>query len=119
MLYYGSGRGNKRLRALAFRRVAWIQTFHVLPHVIVQPERHPAAAIVLAGGSEPIAIVGMACRFPGANGVAAFWRLPESGANAVQEGVPGFGIGRIGALFPEDAGQIQACRFGACLHDLD
>ena len=73
----------------------------------------------LAGDSEPIAIVGMACRFPGANGIAAFWRLLESGGNAVQEGVPGSGIGRIGALFPEDTGQIGACRFGAYLDDLD
>ena len=73
----------------------------------------------LAGGSEPVAVVGMACRFPGANGVADFWRLLESGGNAVQEGVPGSGIGRIGALFPEDTGQIEACRFGAYLDDLD
>ncbi len=73
----------------------------------------------LTGGSEPIAIVGMACRFPGANGVAAFWNLLESGENTVQEGVPGSGVGRIGALFPEDTGQIQACRFGAYLDDID
>ena len=73
----------------------------------------------LAGGSEPIAIVGMACRFPGANGIAAFWRLLESGGNAVQEGVPGSGVGRIGALFPEDTGQIGACRFGAYLDGID
>ena len=73
----------------------------------------------LVGGTEPIAIVGMACRFPGANGIAAFWRLLESGGNAVQEGVPGSGVGRIGALFPEDTGQIGACRFGAYLDDID
>ena len=78
-----------------------------------------------AGSSEtsesgsPIAIVGMACRFPGAEDIAAFWRLLEAGGNAVQEGVPGSGIGRIGELFPEDTGQIDACRFGAYLDDLD
>ena len=65
-----------------------------------------------------IAIVGMACRFPGADGIGAFWRLLEGGRNAVQEGVPGSGVGRVGALFPDDAGQIEACRFGAYL-DLD
>ena len=65
-----------------------------------------------------IAIVGMACRFPGADSIDAFWRLLESGGNAVQEGVPGSGVGRVGALFPDDAGQIEACRFGAYL-DLD
>ena len=73
----------------------------------------------LAGGCEPIAIVGMACRFPGANGIAVFWRMLESSRNAVQEGVPGSGIGRIGALFSEDARQIGACRFGAYLDDLE
>ena len=61
----------------------------------------------------------MACRFPGADGIAAFWRLLEAGENAVQEGVPGSGIGRVGTLFPDDTGQINACRFGAYLDDLD
>ena len=64
---------------------------------------------------EPVAIVGMACRFPGADGIAAFWRLLEAGGNAVQEGLPGSGVGRVGALFPDDTGQIEACRFGAYL----
>ena len=73
----------------------------------------------ISGGGEPIAIVGMACRFPGADDIAAFWRLLEDGRNTVQEGVPGSGIGRIGALFPEDTGQIEACRFGAYLDELD
>ena len=66
-----------------------------------------------------IAIVGMACRFPGADSIAAFWRLLEAGENAVQEGIPGSGIGRVGALFPDDTGQINACRFGAYLDNLD
>ena len=42
---------------------------------------------------EPVAVVGMACRFPGANDVASFWRLLEAGENAVAEGVPGSGVG--------------------------
>ena len=66
-----------------------------------------------------IAIVGMACRFPGADSIAAFWRLLDAGENAVQEGIPGSGIGRVGALFPDDTGQINACRFGAYLDNLD
>ena len=67
----------------------------------------------------PVAIVGMACRFPGADGIHAFWRLLEEGRNAVQEGRPGSGIGRVGALFPDDTGQIEACRFGAYLEELE
>jgi len=35
--------------------------------------------------AEPIAIVGMACRFPGADGLAAFWRLLRDGVDAVGE----------------------------------
>jgi acyl carrier protein len=34
---------------------------------------------------EPIAIVGMACRFPGANNPASFWHLLENGVDAVRE----------------------------------
>ena len=70
-------------------------------------------------GQEPIAIVGMACRFPGADGIPAFWRLLEGGVNAVQEGEPGSGVGRIGRLFPNADVQSVACRFGAYLDQLD
>ena len=38
---------------------------------------------------EPIAIVGMACRFPGAPDLPSFWRLLEAGDNAVAQVVPG------------------------------
>ena len=69
--------------------------------------------------SEPIAIVGMACRFPGADDIETFWRLLESGGNAVREGVPGSGIGRWGQLFGDRAVQSEACRFGAFVEDID
>ena len=79
-----------------------------------------------AGGSrkevpsgEPIAIVGMACRFPGARNLAAFWRLLEAGRNAVIEGVPGSGAGRVGELFPDPSVPSEACRFGAYLDGID
>ena len=68
--------------------------------------------------NEPIAIVGMACRFPGADGLSAFWRMLEAGESGVIKGVPGSGEGRIGALFP-DAAQAPACRFGAYLDELE
>ncbi len=70
------------------------------------------------GFDQPIAIVGMACRFPGAPDLQAFWRLLEAGVNAVSEGVPGSGVGRVGQLFP-NAVQSKACRFGAYLDGLD
>ncbi len=39
-------------------------------------------------GDSPIAIVGMACRFPKAPGPGAFWRLLRSGADAVTDAPP-------------------------------
>jgi len=69
--------------------------------------------------SEPIAIVGMACRFPGANDVEAFWRLLESGGNAVTEGIPGSGTGRWGLIFGDEAVASVGCRFGAFVDDID
>ncbi|MCY3745199.1 MAG: type I polyketide synthase, partial [Acidobacteria bacterium] len=76
------------------------------------PGRAPAAA-------EPIAVIGMACRFPGAPDISSFWRLLEAGGNAVTEGVPGSGVGRVGELLPESAAGNTACRFGAFVPDID
>ena len=67
---------------------------------------------------EPVAIIGMACRFPGAADLSSFWRLLEEGGNAVIEGEPGSGVGRIGELFPDPV-EPEACRFGAYIEDLD
>ena len=68
---------------------------------------------------EPIAIIGMACRFPGAEGLPAFWRLLETGGNAVTEGSPGSGAGRVGELFPDASLDLPACRFGAYVDGID
>ena len=68
---------------------------------------------------EPVAVVGMACRFPGANDVESFWRLLEAGENAVAEGAPGSGAGRIGELFRDVDVQNEACRFAALIDDVD
>lgn len=68
---------------------------------------------------EPIAVVGMACRFPGAADLDAFWRLLVDGVDAVTEGVPGSGVGRIGQLFTDADIQNDACRFGGYLDQID
>ena len=60
----------------------------------------------------------MACRFPGADGLSAFWRQLEEGENAVTEGIPGSGVGRVGDLFAE-ATEKDACRFGAFVSGID
>ena len=68
---------------------------------------------------EPIAIVGMACRFPGSNGIADFWRQLVAGENAVAEGPRGSVFGRTGPLFPEPNVKNDALRFGAIVDGLD
>ena len=68
---------------------------------------------------QPIAIVGMACRFPGGPDLETFWRLLDSGQTAVTEGTPGSGVGRIGQLFPDGPVEWPACRYGAFVDDID
>ena len=69
--------------------------------------------------SEPIAIVGMACRFPGADDIESFWRLLEEGGNAVTERAPGSSEGRWGMLFGDESHHIEGCRFGAFVDDIE
>ena len=68
---------------------------------------------------EPIAIVGMACRFPGANDLDTFWNLLTEGKNAVTEYVPGAEAGRFGEIFRHTEVPDDACRFGAFVDDID
>ncbi len=69
--------------------------------------------------NEHIAVVGMACKFPGAPDLASFWRLLESGGNAITEGVPGSGVGRLGDIIRDPEVQNEACRYGAFVDDID
>ena len=61
----------------------------------------------------------MACRFPGAEDLNAFWRLLMEGGNAITEGVPGSGVGRIGEIIRDPDVQNEACRYGAFVDDID
>ncbi|HYB36738.1 MAG TPA: SDR family NAD(P)-dependent oxidoreductase [Mycobacterium sp.] len=53
------------------------------------PAKLPDAPVGTAGradgADEPIAIIGIGCRFPGADGPAAFWRLLSDGVDAITE----------------------------------
>ncbi|WP_424184826.1 type I polyketide synthase [Actinokineospora sp. G85] len=51
--------------------------------------RRSARAAVDVPVDEPVAIVGMACRFPGAPGLDEYWRLLLDGRDAVGEAPPG------------------------------
>ena len=68
---------------------------------------------------EPMAIVGMACRFPGSRSISEFWRQLMAGENAVIQGPPGSVIGRAGRLYPESEESSEALRYGAFIDDLD
>ena len=72
-----------------------------------------------SGNGEPIAVVGMACRFPGAPDLASFWDLLMEGRNAVTEGEPGSGVGRVGEIISDSQVQNEACRYGAFVDDID
>ncbi|MCY4428768.1 MAG: beta-ketoacyl synthase N-terminal-like domain-containing protein, partial [Rhodospirillales bacterium] len=50
----------------------------------IAPQRSPASG----RATDDVAIVGMACRFPGAKDLAEYWRLLESGMDAVTKGRP-------------------------------
>ena len=69
--------------------------------------------------AEPIAVVGMACRFPGADGLEEYWDLLESGRSAVTEGDPSSGAGRLGEIFSNADPRNRASRFAAFIEDIE
>ncbi len=66
---------------------------------------------------EPVAIVGMAGRFPGAPDIGAFWRQLAEGGNAVTEGRPGPGDWK--GLLGDPGAKEPAYRTGAFLEGID
>ena len=68
---------------------------------------------------EPVAVVGMACRFPGAPDIGSFWRLLKEGGNSISEWIPGSEHDRFKQLFPDEAVRSEGCRFGAFVDDID
>jgi acyl transferase domain-containing protein/NADPH:quinone reductase-like Zn-dependent oxidoreductase/NADP-dependent 3-hydroxy acid dehydrogenase YdfG/acyl carrier protein len=69
--------------------------------------------------AEPIAIVGIGCRFPHADGVEAFWRLMRDGVDAITE-VPAerFDINALYDPRPSVPGKLIT-RFGGFLAEVD
>ncbi|MBV8294684.1 MAG: AMP-binding protein, partial [Mycobacterium sp.] len=79
-------------------------------------ERSVAAAGIdgderAAGADEPIAIIGIGCRFPSADGPAAFWQLLCDGVDAIAEIPPG--------RWNVDATGPTASRWGGFLDQVD
>ncbi|MDW8319635.1 MAG: beta-ketoacyl synthase N-terminal-like domain-containing protein, partial [Anaerolineae bacterium] len=82
----------------------------------------PAAAAAFdlrSDRSEPIAIVGMACRFPGAEGPEEFWQLLRRGADAVTEVPPSrFDVDAVYDPRPDAPGKLYT-RWGGFLRNVD
>src|ERR1043165_9686042 len=68
---------------------------------------------------EPLAIIGISCRFPGANGPQAFWSLLRDGVDAITEIPPGrFAVDSVYDPEPGRPGKIIN-RAGGFLRDMD
>ncbi|MFE3022063.1 type I polyketide synthase, partial [Streptomyces sp. NPDC059256] len=100
-----------------------VLTEHLLTRLTAVPDvpQAPSAPKGVDGADEPIAIVGMACRFPG--GVQSpeqLWRLVETGTDAVSD-FPNNRGWNLNALFAHDSGPsgTSSVRRGGFLMDAD
>ena len=84
-----------------------------------EPEARPEPTSAPAAREEDdgVAIVGMACRFPGAPDLAAFWDLLEAGADLVTDGRRDKGPWH--GVAGDPAGADAVSRRGAFLEDID
>jgi len=68
---------------------------------------------------EPVAIVGIGCRFPGADGPEAFWRLLEGGVDAIREVPPErWNVDELHDADPAAPGKMNT-RWGGFLTEVD
>ena len=70
-------------------------------------------------GADAIAIVGMACRFPGGPDLSAFWRQLEEARCAVTAGRQGSPVGPTEADFVGGLDEADARRWGAFIDGID
>jgi myxalamid-type polyketide synthase MxaE and MxaD len=88
-------------------------------HLAGSPE--PATQVVqdTSAKNEPIAIIGIGCRFPGANDPAAFWQLLRDGVDAISE-VPAdrFDLNAFYDADPAKPGKMNT-RWGGFLGQVD
>ena len=84
-----------------------------------EPARSPVPARADRLPDEPVAVVGLACRFPGAADADEFWRLLEEGRDAIRE-VPSERW-NVEAYFDPDAGAVgkMNTRFGGFIDDIE
>jgi len=82
------------------------------------PAQTPAWPASEASG-DPIAIVGMACRFPQADDLAAFWDLLRNGIDAIREAPAGRWHGSAPSDREPSAAEESGSRFGGFIQDVE
>jgi acyl transferase domain-containing protein/D-arabinose 1-dehydrogenase-like Zn-dependent alcohol dehydrogenase len=94
---------------------------YLVTDVLGLGDRAPAQAVpvVTLTADEPIAIVGLACRFPGARDAEAFWQLLADGVDMIRE-VPDdrYDVDDYYDPDPDAAGKIYS-RYGGFLDGID
>lgn len=85
---------------------------------MTQPNRDDR--LLGADAPEPVAVIGMGCRFPGADNVEAYWELLRSGREAIRE-VPANRYLDLGELIDPRTGEARriATRRGGFLEQVD
>ena len=85
--------------------------------VKIEPREDPVQDLALKG--EPIAVIGIGCRFPRAEGPDAFWELLRDGVDAISEVPPE--RWDAGAYYDADAGRPgrMRTRYGGFLSGVD
>ncbi|WP_319454754.1 MULTISPECIES: SDR family NAD(P)-dependent oxidoreductase [unclassified Mycobacterium] len=94
---------------------------YLVTDVLGLGDRVPAQAdpVVTLTANEPIAIVGLACRFPGARDAEAFWQLLADGVDMIRE-IPDdrYDVDEFYDPDPDAAGKIYT-RYGGFLDGID
>lgn len=70
---------------LAYEYPSIYQLSSYLAEDVQTGEKLSEKAILEDGVNEPIAIIGMGCRFPGAEDLESFWKLLQNGVDAISE----------------------------------
>jgi phthiocerol/phenolphthiocerol synthesis type-I polyketide synthase C len=89
------------------------------PALSAGPPRHPVTRAERRSTPSPIAIIGMACRFPGAEGLDAFWELLVNGRDGIREVPDGrWDQAQLERSLPGKNGELRTC-WGGFLDDVD
>jgi phthiocerol/phenolphthiocerol synthesis type-I polyketide synthase C len=89
------------------------------PALSAGPPRHPVTRAERRSTPLPIAIIGMACRFPGAEGLDAFWELLINGGDGIREVPDGrWDQAQLERSLPGKNGELRT-RWGGFLDEVD